>query len=960
MNKLLFSAALACLLGTQAAAQDKTQQELQLEARSMTELTGYILQPSFENSASFGAVSPEWTNNGFQGQNNTAFAEKTGTFYCEKWIAAPNTIADAEIYQTVALPNGNYILSIDAKATLQSDETLPMTGVFLAAQNGGWDQATLNRVNIGGVKNFDNPNNTPCITYYLPVSVTTNSLTIAVVAEGATANYVRFDNVRIFTDNPIPVLANDIQSRINKLTNWLGELPKGYETMLYEGDVPLYDEAMDLSMSSSNVGELQSMVDLLDDLVAMAEKGRALHAMLMEGVLTTSSLASLTDYPGATAFSAAITTASDLFDDWEAMNEEFEAAIADLKSAIKTYKLSAAPQATEDNPLNVTFLIDAPHFTGQAGFEEPNVANQAAAERGLWQTNNVYTGAATEFRLSYAGGLNCWNMWSGSFRSLDLYQTLSGLPEGVYTVAVQASTNDLNSERGDVKGYARSTSGVVYSPAATIVTTASPFAANAQWEPLETGKIYVAADDTLRLGIRSTNSVGSGASNWFCATDFQLYYYGVGNPAKQVLEMKIAEALLLEVEGTMTNKALLELQTAIEAGQALIDNETFTGTAYEAALASLQNVIVLTAQRVANYADYLRIDNDINDFVNRAESEVCDLIAIIQDRYATQIDEAADPDELLAAFTLEMGQYLDFATVYQTYEAYYTNEAFELSTIQEYYAKVSAIIDYVAENGLTILPEAKSRLHLYLQTLLNANVNEGDVTDYLANPSFEENLGTSPIGWINSGMNVANNGNFVLNGEPAYTGANFIEQWVAGPNSLPNRHVYQTVYLPNGNYTVTAEANAFQQGNAGVVVTGYYLVAKNGEWTGTSDLMRQEITSPYVITAEDDTIVTYSITLDVTTGTLTFGVITDGTTANWSMADNFRLTLNRKFAVGIDELPADSDPAAAIRVEGRRILVPAGATIYTIQGLPVRSTDELSTGLYLVRIGNKTYKIAMP
>ncbi len=137
-----------------------------------------------------------------------------------------------------------------------------------------------------------------------------------------------------------------------------------------------------------------------------------------------------------------------------------------------------------------------------------------------------------------------------------------------------------------------------------------------------------------------------------------------------------------------------------------------------------------------------------------------------------------------------------------------------------------------------------------------------DCTNYINNPSFENRL----TGW-DSNMQTQNNSEVSAMKQGTY----YCESWVKVPATLWDVYTRQTVTdLQAGRYSITAACHAENQGNNDII-NGVYLYAND---------KRIEIAEPR----------DYDVTVDVTDGTLEFGVITEGTNANWVTADNFRLT----------------------------------------------------------------------
>ena len=67
------------------------------------EMTSNMLNPDFEDD------TKGWVSTGFGTQGNDVFVLKSGSYYCEIWNGGAK-VPDADIYQFVELPNGNYRL----------------------------------------------------------------------------------------------------------------------------------------------------------------------------------------------------------------------------------------------------------------------------------------------------------------------------------------------------------------------------------------------------------------------------------------------------------------------------------------------------------------------------------------------------------------------------------------------------------------------------------------------------------------------------------------------------------------------------------------------------------------------------------------------------------------------------------------------------------------------------------
>ncbi len=951
MSLLLFSGHLAA----------QTQSELHQNVQDYTEIQNYIANHSFESGLN------DWQNNGFQTQNNDVFTEKTGTYYCEKWVSGGN-IADAQIYQTCDLPNGDYILSVEAKSS-SVDHTDPIEGFYFVAGDGEWDPSTLIRESVAGEVNFtvDTTDEEGAeitqniVTYYIPISITSGRLTVGMVAENANANYVRFDNFRVFTSDVILVKKEEIYKNLQLITSLLGTCPMGYSLIFNEGENPLKDSAEDIADTSTDLEELTEMADSLANFLETVRQGVILYNTVMDGLDLVYVLLD-SGYPGSAELEAANNATAQIFENKTALNEDFEETIENLKVAIKAYKTSGMVSASETNPMDVTFLIDTPDFTKIPDFKEADITDASNRQQGEWLTLNKYSPAYTDHdsRLNTVSSYNCWNNWSRSFYSLELYQTLKDLPEGAYSLEFLTSTN--GSDLGNARGFASSSNGTAYSPVHSILSPEGTFQNVAEWEQLATSQVYVSDMDTLRIGMFSTHAEGNNTNGWFCATQFRLYYYGKSDEAnKMILENKIIEMEILDEEGTMTATKLSGLQALISKAQTIYNNGTFSGDEYNGVIKEINDMLPGLRLHIAAYGEYSRKDAEVGKFIERDESIICELLSKLQNEYAEQVANNTDTDvEELEEYADELGQYLAFANTFLTYEVYATKDEFDTQYLMDYATELYKVLDFIDENRIASLEEAEVNLQNALEELFRNGIQEGDVTYLAINPSFEDNTGTSPNGWTNNGFNVTDSDNMNLNGESAKTGSNFCEQWVNPGNNgkLSNMEIYQTLqYLPNGEYTITVDATCIQQSDE-VEIDGYYLFGKNGEFDSKTDFVRTQILYPYTTDSDGEPSLTYSVKVMVTTGKLTFGMMIEDTNANWVTCDNFRIDLDTKFHVGIEDINEGSEELI-VYTEGRRIIAPENAKIYTLNGISVSNSGDMLPGIYVVRVGDKAQKVAV-
>ncbi len=164
---------------------------------------------------------------------------------------------------------------------------------------------------------------------------------------------------------------------------------------------------------------------------------------------------------------------------------------------------------------------------------------------------------------------------------------------------------------------------------------------------------------------------------------------------------------------------------------------------------------------------------------------------------------------------------------------------------------------------------------LMVATLLcsvSVSAQEGvDVTTLFVNTDFEN--GTT--GWTISGPVNASPSTINTAANHGYQGTYFMEAWKYQWDGvgLSDFEWSQTQTVPNGTYVVTALAHAKDERDASVAPQGTYIFAEDQQVAITT------------VTASE-----YSVTVDVTDGTLTIGYRGVGCNTNWVACDDFRIT----------------------------------------------------------------------
>jgi len=138
------------------------------------DMTSLIVNPSFEKKLE------GWTVANFVTQTNTAFKQKNGTTYVEKWTSRGGQVGDASVSQKIeGLDLGIYKLVAGAQ-NIQEDTPN-------ASQSGAWIFANNTKAAVDKTAE-----------YSLVFTNIESSATIGFLAKGATGNWLSADNFRLY------------------------------------------------------------------------------------------------------------------------------------------------------------------------------------------------------------------------------------------------------------------------------------------------------------------------------------------------------------------------------------------------------------------------------------------------------------------------------------------------------------------------------------------------------------------------------------------------------------------------------------------------------------------------------------------------------------------------------------------------------------------------------------------
>ncbi len=777
---------------------------LMVKAQYGIDVTSLLSNPDFENGTEGWIVD----GTGWSQPTATTYGY-SGTYFMESWIQSGGNLSDLDWAQTIEVPNGVYAVRSFAHSVQQGDVSLVPSGVVIYA-NGDEVPVTTSATN-------------PPMEYVVVTVVTDGTLTIGYRITSGNVNWTAWDNIRVYRYSA--------ETTDEAKVMWMkDEMNLLKEDLEYLVESPMKAELRDaISESFSAIETVETFVEaevLCNTIKAQADEAQAcVVAYEKLNLKIEEAYEVVNNGVDADELFKAVSVAQSKYDEESLDASGALAEIEVLSEAIYTYEMSIADgsiaiDVTEKYMTNPTLRENSKGWSGSS----PGLENEVM-----------------EFYD----------------RDFDMYQVLTGIPNGKYVVKVQGFYRETVNDGGlayaegrekiTAKLYANSTSVPLLSlykyKASEIGGIAGDvlrdyvnmrYSANMAFNTLNplTGQNYyeenvvavIVKDGTLKIGLHNE---GHNSSSWCAFRDFKLYYYG-----------DFSAYFLTEKIGEIREK--------------LDENKDVMPSAVWA----MMDELLRDADRYTEKGAY---SNDEVDAV------IIELDA--------KLEEAMKAVELLAALKVQVA---DIES--NLIPLNYPGEDELLNLLEE----ASAYFDNdCKENTYEGMLEMKSRLDegiityfLSQEASLDTPV---DYTFFVPNPNFEEKGNwtwtvNAPYGrdlWI-GGCRPTEEGEANRQG---------INLWAWGITSVDVHQVLTG--LPNGLYKVSAEL---------ITQTGYATdqhVYAAGVTTTTSDYLSIAGWDTY----EWETLVTNSFAT-VVDGTLTIGAASsqggDGS-EGWFQATNFKL-----------------------------------------------------------------------
>ena len=607
------------------------------------------------------------------------------------------------------------------------------------------------------------------------------------------------------------------------------------------------------------------------------------------------------DYPGVDDLFELIFEAYDCLDEdlEQNTNEEMLEMKGKMEEGIADYIRSQ--EASEDTPADYCYFVTNPNFE----------------EKGEW-TWSVVGGGTDQWnggcRPTEDGGANRQgvNLWGWGITSVDVHQTLTNLPNGLYKVSAEMITQ---------AGYA--TDQHVYATGAATVTSENLEYEGwdtYEWTTLTTTDYAVVIDGTLTIGAASSEG-GANSEAWFQATNFKLYYYGEASVEHLQAAWEVLEAQAVEAVDVLVPNEEKEVAAALNVATPLAAEGNYVD-----ACNTLRPVIAVWDSTIIaskNFYDgyYAKLDTirlydayDGCEMVYSFADAVVALADAILESDTTTCKVFPTLDDKLHAYANYAAALRDAENEMKNTEAGYEQKNIDFLKNEVVDPQVQALTSklYSAADCDATTEKLKKAVAMLQNSIIEYDeIEEGDVTYLIANADVEADLEGNWIvvqgGAQNCGRNASEHYSGVADND-------YIDAWhpTAGTNTAT---FYQEFAgIPDGTYRLTVAART-DGANVWLYAatypevkdesTQFVEVKNNGAWRG--DIWAEDSLAWEAAGRPEEAMTeNYPYFMARYNSELGYG---EGYGWNWHVIDNIEVT-NRYLSIGISANPEHTGKAA--------------------------------------------------
>ena len=611
--------------------------------------------------------------------------------------------------------------------------------------------------------------------------------TYYVFCTGSKLGLYGFSYETLGKEDPITALQAKLTNRIANMRTMEGD--DKYKDIT--SFVTLLDESalkFEEYISSEDSMTLVSAIDSVDAVVSKVTSTYSHIAILRSLVNEYSDLYNNTSYPGKTDFIKVYDSC--LFYDYTVatLNDaDILAAISNLKAARMTYIYSQEKNA--DGFIDVTAYVQSPSFH--------SATSETSYTSTGWATSNVTSNSDCSARSN--GGRACYNSWSNNFTSMNLYQKISGLPNGYYAIKCEGTTNATAIY--DQHAYITTTLGTAKSPALTNCDLGSN-----SWEEQVTPQVYC-NNGAMTIGYASTS--GGDVKGWFCVSDFQLRYFG------DVDDAGIATLYNTEIAAANDFASKMHIKGDAKTYQSVISSisDKTDKASQLSALATLASAKTTAEASEAKYTSVIATGQFLDVISNPSEATYGAALNIVVTAYNSMINyinsESSTYSKLDSYISMASAYVNDYAVMYNKADALRASLSSSTAKSELEEAMNSQYSYLVSSSDLKSVSEIKAMVASLFEVmqvsnaknLIETNSTTSDFTAFIQNPDAGGSV-ENYAGWnINKGT-----GNSYTNVGEHYSGnksLHYFDSWNATTGKL-NYYGVQTVNnIPNGTYKLS-------------------------------------------------------------------------------------------------------------------------------------------------------------
>ena len=549
----------------------------------------YVINPTFDGNNITG-----WTS---EGSGNNFNYNKTG---CEIWHRS-----NFKIYQNLTPPNGKYKVSLQIAGTTGAGQVYGTSGattqtvVSSAAAGDNYEKTVLSMIQdrtFGQVTTSE-------------ITVSNNSLQIGMKCE-TTDQWLVFDNFKLYcTGVDLSAYASQLSDLVDDCNDFIDShvVPTACENAISSA-ITTYNQSYETAKEySSAIVALTAVLDTYRNDTELQAAYAAYKTMRtnVQGLENTSTYHYTDPGSAKSTFDATISnanTAVEAATTASAINTQ----TANIREAAMTFISSVT--AEDGNPFNLTFFAS----TAAADWQTADGLNPAATAP-AWSVPKPDASMA-DFVESYtqaAGG--------ESITGNILYQTLSGMPAGYYTVALYAAasfTPGRGLEEKCTDGQPNITFGFAGDNSLSLPVVHRTQLTAEDQVPVNLS-VQMASSGNLTFGIKKT----AAGSNWHVA---QIYSITYSKDPDLTLLKADRDALVSEANGLLASSdaelltqaqqdALSSAITTAETANTFdVLTEVTMTTLPNAIQTARQQIQTVKANRVLMIAALERFENDYN------------------------------------------------------------------------------------------------------------------------------------------------------------------------------------------------------------------------------------------------------------------------------------------------------------------------------------------------------------